>query len=128
MSIVITLLRLGFGAWFAFWGIAPLFGIAPPPTTEPAALALLDANRGTFSMQLAQASFVVGGLLLLVPRTAPLGLAILAPTVIWIFLFHATLTASFFWGASWFAAFLVLVWWYRDAFRPLVGLNRKATQ
>lgn len=123
MKIAVTLFRIAYGAWFAFWGLAPLLGVAPPPTTEPAALALLDANRATFSMDLAQASFIVGGLALTIGRTAPLGVAILAPTIFWIFFFHLTLSASYGWGAFWFAGWLFLAWWHRDAFRPLVGLT-----
>lgn len=123
MTIFVALFRVLYGAWFAFWGIAPLFGVSTPPTTNPEALALLDANRGTFSMDLAQASFIAGGLALMAGRTAPLGLAILAPTVAWIFLFHVTLTAKYGWGALWFAGWLFLAWRYRDAFRPLVGLT-----
>ena len=121
MNLAMTLLRILFGGWFAFWGIAPLFGVAPPPTTQPDALALLEANRGTFSMTLAHASFIIGGILTLIPRTAPLGLAVLAPTVAWIFLFHMTLTASYAWANFWLASFVILLWWHRDAYRAMIA-------
>ena len=126
MRIATSLFRMAYGAWFAFWGIAPLLGVAPPPTADPEALALLDANRATFSMDLAQASFIVGGLALMIGRTAPLGIAVLAPTVAWIFLFHLTLSGDVVWGSLWFAGWLILAWWHRDAFRPLVGLDGKS--
>lgn len=121
MELAKTFFRILYGGWFAFWGIAPLLGVAPPPTTEPDALALLEANRETFSMALAQASFVAGGLALLWTRTAPLGVAILAPTVTWILLFHWTLTDSYLWGAFWFGGLALLAFWYRKAYRPLVN-------
>ena len=119
MHVAKMLFRLAYGAWFAFWSLAPLVGVPPPPTIQPDALALLEANRATFSMDLAQASFVAGGIALMWKRTAPLGIAILAPTVAWIFLFHTTLTAGYVWGAAWLAGLVLLAWWHRDAFAPL---------
>ena len=125
MGIAISIFRLVYAAWFVFWGTAPLLGVSPPPDGGGAAHELLEANRGTFSMGLAQASFAIGGLLLVFSRTAPLGIAVLAPTVAWIFLFHLTLTGSVVWGSAWLAGLLLLAWWHRDAFRPLVGLDRQ---
>lgn len=120
MEIAKSLFRIAYGAWFAFWGIAPLIGVASPPVENAEAVALMEANGASFPLALAHATFVLGGLALIWKRTAPLGIAILAPTVTWILLFHTTLTASVAWGAFWFAGLLVLAWWHRAAFVPLV--------
>jgi hypothetical protein len=60
-----------------------------------------------------------GGVALLIRRTAPLGIVILAPVVVVIFLFHLVLTGNWMWGTLnllWFAG---LAWYYRRAFIPL---------
>lgn len=121
MALIKSLLRIAYACWFIFWGLAPVHGVAPPPTTQPDALALLEANRATFAMDLASASFVVGGLALLIARTAPLGIVILAPTVVWIFLFHVTMTGDLLWGSAWLVGLGLLAWWHRAAFKPLVN-------
>jgi len=62
---------------------------------------------------------LVGGAALLVRRTAPLGIVILAPVVVVIFLFHLVLTGNWPWGTLnlvWIAA---LGWFYRPAFTAL---------
>ena len=81
-----------------------------------------------FQMALAQSQFmdpllalacVIGGAALLVRRTWPLGIVILAPVVIVIFLFHLVLTGKWIWGTLnlvWFAA---LAWYCRRAFAAL---------
>ncbi|WP_265587442.1 hypothetical protein [Sphingomicrobium arenosum] len=120
MKTAFTLFRIAYGAWFLFWGLAPFLGIKPPATTQPDAVALLEANRAAFPMQLASASFIVGGAALIWKRTAPLGVAILAPTVVWIFLFHVTLTADYPWAAFWLVGLIILGFRMRKAYRPLV--------
>jgi hypothetical protein len=67
---------------------------------------------------LAIACFVGGGALLS-HRTAPLGVAILAPVVAVIFLFHIVLTGNWMWGTLNLVWFAGLAWWYRKAFTSL---------
>jgi hypothetical protein len=81
-----------------------------------------------FQMALAQSRFMepllaltclLGGAALLVRRTSPLGIVILSPVVVVIFLFHLVLSGNWVWGALnlvWFAA---LAWTCRRAFTPL---------
>ena len=81
-----------------------------------------------FQMALAQSQFMnpllaltclSGGATLLVRRTSPLGIVILSPVVVVIFLFHLVLTGNWVWGTLnlvWFAA---LAWSCRRAFTTL---------
>ena len=119
MKLAFDIFRIAYGAWFLFWGLAPFIGVAPPETSQPDAVALLEANRAAFPMKLASASFIAGGAALIWKRTAPLGVVILAPTVAWIFLFHVTMTADYPWAAFWLAGLVVLGLRMRKAYRPL---------
>jgi hypothetical protein len=58
---------------------------------------------------LAVACFLGGGALL-VHRTTPLGIAMLAPVVVVIFLFHLLLTGNWIWGAFNLIWFTGLTW------------------
>ena len=94
------------------------------PTASTAAL--VDATA--FEAALAQTGFMnpllclgcfLGGGALLFRRTAPLGIALLAPLVVIIFCFHLFMTKSYLWGTLnllWLAA---LAWRYRRGFDQL---------
>lgn len=73
---------------------------------------------GVFDVAIAT-TCLLGGLLLLPQRTAPLGIAVLAPLVTGIFLFHVFLTGAWPWGCIHFGLLLVMAWLHRSAFRPL---------
>ena len=60
-----------------------------------------------------------GGGALLIPRTVPLGIAMLAPVVVVIFLFHLLLTGNWIWGTLNLVWFTGLAWRYRRAFTSL---------
>ena len=60
-----------------------------------------------------------GGGALLIRRTAPLGIAMLAPIVVVIFLFHLVLTGNCMWGALNLVWFTALAWYYKKAFTAL---------
>jgi hypothetical protein len=64
-------------------------------------------------------TFGVGGLALILHRTAPLGLVLLAPSVGVIFLFHLMLTGSVVWGTEWALGLVLLAWHYRSAYTAL---------
>jgi len=88
----------------------------------------VSPSAAAFQLALAQSQFMdpllsvaclLGGIALLVPRTSPLGIVILAPVVVAIFLFHLVLSGNWTWGSLnlvWFAA---LAWHFRRAFAPL---------
>jgi peptidoglycan biosynthesis protein MviN/MurJ (putative lipid II flippase) len=65
---------------------------------------------------------LVGGVLLLANRFVPLALALIAPVIVNIFLFHAFLEPSGMIMAIIVAVLEVyLAWAYRDAFRPMLA-------
>ena len=65
------------------------------------------------------ASFLTAGVAILFDRTAPIGLIILAPSILVIACFHWFLSGNYIWGAIWPFWFLVLVWRYRRVFARL---------
>jgi len=86
----------------------------------PEAKAFYDALHATgFLYPLMGITFGAGGLALLLHRTAPLGLALLAPSVGVIFLFHLMLTGNVVWGAEWALGLILLAWHYRSAYTGL---------
>jgi len=114
-----------FGLFYFSTGTAILlftfFGLGSPPqqpTPDAAAFtAALTASR--FIDPLSAFAFIVGGGALLVRRTTPFGLVVLAPVVVVIFTFHAVLSGQWIWGTVnlvWLAA---LAWQFRSAFYPL---------
>jgi hypothetical protein len=60
-----------------------------------------------------------GGAALLLRRTSPLGIAILAPVVVVIFLFHLVLSGNWLWGTLNLVWFAGLAWCCRRAFTSL---------
>ncbi len=60
-----------------------------------------------------------GGAALLMPRTAPLGIVVLAPVVVIIFFFHVVLSGNWIWGTLNLIALAGLAWGYRKAFSSL---------
>lgn len=116
--VVFALFYINVGAtWFSH----KLFGTTWPEHEEtPAARALTTAltDSGIVEPMIAT-TCLVAGLLLLFRRTAPLGIAMLAPLVTGIFLFHLVLNQNWPWGTIHFGYLLALAWLHRSAFRPL---------
>lgn len=118
-------LRWLFGLFYLYvgvsWFVHKLIG---KPWVTPPEPPLAKAITSTFSASGVVDPFIapaclVGGALLLVQRTAPLGIAVLAPLVTGIFLFHVFLTGSVVWGSLHLGVLAVLAWLHRSAFRPL---------
>jgi len=112
-------------SWFSY----RLFGTSWPEHQEtPAAKALTTAltDSGIVDPLIASVC-LVGGACLFFRRTAPLGIAILAPLVTGIFIFHAFLNQNLGWGAFHLGYLLVLAWCHRSAFRPLWRHGRPGT-
>ena len=125
MDKLIIAARWLFAAFYAYvgatWFSYKLFGTAWPEHEEaPAAKALTTAltASGIVDPMIASAC-LAGGLLLLFRRTAPLGIAVLAPLVVGIFLFHALLNHNWPWGAFHLAWLAMLAWLHRAAFWPM---------
>jgi hypothetical protein len=117
--------RMVYGAFFLATGIWILVfvatGLLPAPTqpTPEAAAFMAALSRARFVDPMIALSFVAGGGCLLLDRTAPLGLVLLAPPVAVILGFHLFLSGQYLWGpfvAAWFA---LLAWRYRRRFAAL---------
>ena len=121
IAVIRCLYALFYAAVGAAWFSHALFGTAWPEEKEtPAAKALTTALTDSGLVDPLIASVCLGGgLLLLFRRTAPLGIAVLAPLVSGIFLFHLVLNDAWPWGSFHFACLVLLAWWHRAAFRPL---------
>jgi hypothetical protein len=114
-----------FGLWYLATGGAWLLthalgrGAAHHETAQGAIAFQAALTASGFMDPLLALACLLGGAALLVRRTAPLGIAMLAPVVVVIFLFHLMLTGNWMWGTLnlvWFAA---LAWCFRRAFTTL---------
>lgn len=113
-----------YGGYFIYTAVmigrTLLIGGKGVPQPTPEAKAFYDALHATgFLYPLMGITYGVGGLALLLNRTAPLGLVLLAPSVAVIFLFHLMLTGNVVWGTEWACALVLLAWHYRAAFTSL---------
>ena len=117
------------GLFYAFIGVNGLLKLTPMPGgTTPAAIAFFAALTASgFMLTLLALSFLVGGLLLLLDRTAPLGLVLLAPPIVVIPLYNWLLEAQPFTSGPFVVAIHVfLAWYYWARFRPLWTLGATA--
>lgn len=137
MHILQALARWLFGLFYAYigatWFINHFLGkptFAPNSNETEAAKALASAiTESGFLNPVIAATCLIGGLLLLVRRTAPIGILILAPLVTIIFLFHICLNEPWFywiWGAIQLLYLLALAWLHRRAYQPLFAYGRKS--
>jgi hypothetical protein len=114
-----------FGLWYLLsggtWLVTHASGRgAANHEVTPGAIAFTKALAETqFMNPLLASACLVGGAALLVRRTSPLGIAILAPIVVVIFLFHLVLTGNWLWGTLNLVWFVALAWHYRRAFTAL---------
>ena len=117
-----TVARIVLGLAFTLFGLNGFLQFMPTPPMPEAAGALLGAFVGSgYLMALVKATEIVVGLLLLSGRFVPLALALLAPVMVNIVLFHVFLAPA---GLA-VPLFLLalhgyLAWAYRDAFRPML--------
>lgn len=97
MKIVANIVGVLLGALFLFASATFLFKLVPipPPPSDGSPMAMFaGAFMGTGYMHFVKVLELVGGLLVLVPRTRPLGLLILAPIVVNIVAFHVFVTGG----------------------------------
>ena len=115
--------RILLGLVFFVFGLNGFLQFIPQPPMPERAGAFLGALAGTgYMFPLIKSVEVVGGALLLSNRFVPLALAIIAPNVVNIVLFHAVLAPG---GLP--VAIMVLVlevfaaWSYRDAYASMLS-------
>ena len=118
-----TVFRVLFGLFFIYSPIMVLvsFGGQHPPETAAAAENFTQALNATgFMNPLLMVTLFVGGVAILFDRTAPVGLLLVAPSVVVIGCFHWLLTHDYVWGSIWPVWFAVLAWHYRGVFARLL--------
>ncbi len=120
MKIVALICRMLLGLMFVVFGANGLHHFMPMPAPVPGSLKgdwiIIMLHCGW--MQHVAALQVLGGILVLVGGTAPLGLCILGPILVNILIFHMTLEGGHGIGMGLFAALLevVLIYAYRANF------------
>jgi hypothetical protein len=126
-----SVLRWLYGLFFLATGLWILVSVgtgmlSPPSQPTPRAAAFMEAlSASGFMDPLLALSFILGGGALLARRTAPAGLAILAPAVAVILLFHLFLSGQWPVGLVVAGVFLALAWHYRTAFASLWSWQAK---
>jgi putative oxidoreductase len=113
-----------FGLMFLFGGFFFFFGTMPPGPPEDSLPGKFMAAFGpTGYMAFVKVCEIIGGALVIVPKTRNLGLLILGPIVINILCFHAFVVKGGWGPAHAFitVAALFLLWTERKAFAALVN-------
>jgi len=130
-SVALAVSRCIYGLFFLVDGVLRVAGSIRGEYigyVQPAAEAFNRAFWDTqFMNPLLGVSFIAAGVALFFRRTAPLGVALLLPTMIVIFFFHLFLTGGVAWGTGHLLFTLFLLWVYRDAFRPLWNYRTDAS-
>ena len=134
-SKILTVMRCLFGLFYAAIGILGTYGMLMHPNAEwpnaynPAEKALTSAlTAAGFFGPTVSLTCLVGGFATVFKRTVPVGLLILTPLIVMIFLYHAFLTGAYLHAGAQVIYLAVLYWFYRDAFMPLwnYGVDRPA--
>jgi uncharacterized membrane protein YphA (DoxX/SURF4 family) len=117
-----TAARVLLGVVFFVFGLNGFLGFIPQPPAPERAGAFMGALAATgYMFPLIKGVEVLGGALLLSNRFVPLALAILAPNVVNIVLFHSLLAPGGLPVALFVLALeLLAAWSYRDAFAPML--------
>ena len=128
MRHVPTVVRILLGLLFTITGLNGFLHFMPmPPPAGAVATVMTGFAAARYLFPLLFATQAIGGLILLSGRFVPLGLALLAPVILNIFLFHLALTPPAPVAFFVLAAEIYLAWAYRDAFRPMLNMNAKPT-
>src|SRR4051812_38725536 len=94
MKIAALVARVLLGLIFLFSGIAKFFPMPQSPPPSPVAGQFFAALMASKYILVLGAFEAVGGLLLLLPRFVPLGLCVVAPIIVNIFLVGVLMSAS----------------------------------
>ena len=133
--IIWRLIRWLYGGYFICLAVAStleFMDIVPDPHWEgsmsPASAAFLAALENTgFVMPLIILTWAASGLALMFLRTAPLGVVLLAPVMINMFLADTMLDTVWVWATAHAAPLAILAWRYRSAYRALWKYSPPAT-
>ena len=117
MKYVIIIARILLGLIFAVFGSNAFLHFIPMPAMQGHAGAFIGALISSGYIYAIAAIQVIGGLLLLIGRFAPLGLTLLGPVIVNIVLYHIFLDTAGLPMAVCIVIFaLFLLWAYRDKF------------
>ena len=121
MTRVPMILRLLLGLAFTIFGLNFFLHFLPQPAPPAKVIAFMVPFMTAHYMGLVKVIEISCGLLLLANRFVPLALALLAPVLVGILQFHIALEPS---GLPLplvlIALELALVYFYRDAFKPML--------
>lgn len=118
-----TAARVLLGVVFFVFGLNGFLGFIPQPPMPDRAGAFMGALAATgYMFPLIKGVEVIAGAMLLSNRFVPLALALLAPNVVNIVLFHSVLAPGGLVVALVVLALeLLAAWSYRDAFAPMLS-------
>jgi len=119
---VVPAARLALGALFAATGLGGFLGLLPLAPPHAFQQILLESGW----MRLVKAIELGAGLLLLANRFVPLALALLAPGVVSIALYHLLLDPAFLWVVPVVAGLEgLLLWAYRGSYRGVLARDAR---
>ena len=131
MKIATTISRFVLGLGFVVFGANIVHPFLPQPPMPAGSLPaqFMTVMGPTGWMTLVGVFQLVGGALLLIGRTAPIGLALLGPVLVNILAFHVLLTggAGIAPGAVFSVLELFLIYSYRSYFAPIFTINAAPT-
>lgn len=125
--IVWRLIRWVYGGYFILLGASSaleMLGILPEPhweqyTSAESGAFLAALEKTHFVMPLIAFTWVAGGVALFFYRSAPLGVALLAPFIVNMFLADTLLDDEWLWALAHAAPLAALAWHFRAAFAAL---------
>ncbi len=132
MKILVLVCRVLLGLLFVVFGLNGFLHFIPmgaPPPPDALAGKFMASMMGSGWLTLVSGLQVIGGLLVLLGGTAPLGLVILGPVVFNALLFHVLLAGGHGIAAAAVAALLeiFLIYAYREHFVGLFTVHARPT-
>ncbi len=129
MKFAVIIIRSLLGLGFIVFGLNILFPFLPQPPMPEGTLSakFMEVMVPTNYMKLVGIFQLVGGLLLIIGRTAPLGLVILAPILVNIVAFHGFLQngENIIPGLVFSALEIFLIYAYRNNFKGILSTNAR---
>ncbi len=128
MKVAVTICRVLLGFIFTVFGLNGFFHFIPqPPPANPLAIQYMTVLSGSHYFVFVFLVQVIAGLLLLVGRFVPLALAMLAPVLVNILLYHSLmdpggLPVAFFASVLW----AVVFYRFRSSFSGLFATRPTA--
>jgi len=128
MKIVAVIARILLGLMFFVFGLNGFLNFIPAPPMTGTAGAFVGALISSHFIYLVSGTQVIAGVLLLINRFVPLALALLAPVLANILVFHLTmqmtgLPMAVFTTLLW----VLLMWRFRGHFTPLFAQKAVAS-